>query len=142
MREYNVGTSAKLKVLRGGKPSVVNARLGSEPRAERELPVYFDTNFGLAVRDISYFDRANGNAGEDQKGVSIVRITPGGWASVAGLHETDLLMSIDGKPTTNLKQAQAALEALAKEKPKTAIFFIAHSVDTQFHEVTTPWGAR
>ena len=142
LREYNVGTSAKIKVLRGGKPTTVDAKLGSEPRAERELPIYFDTNFGLAVRDISYFDRARGSAGEDQKGVSIVRITPGGWASVAGLHETDLLLAIDGKPTTNLKEAQTALEALAKAKPKTATFFIAHSVDTQFHEVTTPWAAR
>ena len=142
LREYNVGTLAKLKVFRGGKPTTINAKLGSEPRAERELPVYFDTNFGLAIRDISYFDRKNGAAGDDQKGVSIVRITPGGWASVAGLHETDLLMAINGQPTTNLKEAQSALEALAKSKPKTATFFIAHSVDTQFHEVTTPWAAR
>lgn len=142
LREYNVGTRARLKVLRGAKPTDVSVTLGAEPRAQRELPIYFDTNFGLAVRDISYFDRANGMAGEDQKGVSIVRITPGGWASVAGLHETDLLMAIDGKPTTNLKEAQAALEALARARPKTATFFIAHNVDTQFHEVTTPWGAR
>ena len=142
LREYNVGASAKLAVMRGGKATIVNAKLNSEPRAERELPVYFDTNFGLAVRDISYFDRKNGAAGDDQKGVSIVRITPGGWASVAGLHETDILMAINGQPTTNLKEAQSALEALAKTKPKTATFFIAHSVDTQFHEVTTPWAAR
>ncbi len=141
LREYNVGTRAKLKVLRGGKPTVVNATLGAEPRAQRELPVYFDTNFGLALRDISYFDRARGVAGEDQKGVSIVRITPGGWASVAGIHESDLLLAINGKPTTSLKEAQAALEALAKARPKTANFFIAHNVDTQFHEVTTPWNA-
>ena len=139
LREYNVGTRAKMQVLRVGKPVVVNATLGAEPRAQRELPVYFDTNFGLAVRDISYFDRARGNAGADQKGVSIVRITPGGWASVAGIHETDLLMAINGQPTTNLKQAQAALEALAKARPKTATFFVAHNVGTQFHEVTTPW---
>ena len=142
IREYNVGTRAELKVLRGGKPTAVNATLSREPRAARELPVYVDTNFGLAVRDISYFDRADGSAGEDQKGVSIVRITSGGWASVAGLHESDLIMAIDGKPTTTLKEAQTALEFLAKSKPKTATFFIAHSVDTQFHEVTTPWAAR
>ena len=142
LREYNVGTTAKLTVSRGGKATSINAKLGSEPRAERELPVYFDTSFGLAVRDISYFDRKRGAAGDDQKGVSIVRIVPGGWASVAGLHETDLLMAINGQPTTNLKQAQSALEALAQSKPATATFFIAHNVNTQFHEVTTPWAAR
>ena len=139
VREYNIGTKANFAVVRGGKPIAVNVQLSAEPRAERELPVYRDTNFGLAVRDISYWDRANGAVGEEQKGVTVVSITPGGWADVAGIHATDLLMSIDGKPTQTLKTAQEALENLAKTKPKNATFFIAHSVDTQFHEVKTPW---
>ena len=140
VREYNIGTKAKFTVVRGGKPMAVDVQLSAEPRAERELPVYRDTNFGLVVRDISYWDRTRGAAGEDQKGVTIVAVTPGGWADVAGIHATDVLMSVDGKPTTTLKAAAAALESLAATKPKAAQFFVAHSVDTRFHQVKTPWG--
>ena len=142
VREYNIGSKAKFTVVRGGKPVQVNVSLVAEPRAERELPIYRDTELGLVVRDISFWDRARGAAGADQKGVTIVSITPGGWADVAGIHATDLLMSVDGKPTQNLKAAAAALELLNKTKPKTTTFFIAHSVDTQFHQVTTPWGGE
>ena len=139
LREYNVGGKADFTVVRDGKPMQMNVTLSAEPRAERELPVYRDTNFGLVVRDISFGDRMRGAAGEDQKGVTVVSVTPGGWADVAGLHPTDLLMSIDGKPTTTLKEAAAALENLAVTKPKSARFFVAHSVDTRFHQVKTPW---
>ena len=140
VREYNVGTQAKFGVVRAGKRLQIAVKLAAEPRAERELPILRDTNFGFSLREISYWDRARGAAGEGQKGVSIVEITPGGWAEVAGIHATDLLVAIDGQPTHSLKAAQAALENLVKKRPKTSIFFIAHSVDTQFHEVKTPWG--
>lgn len=140
VREYNIGTKAKFGVVRAGKRLQVAIKLGAEPRAERELPVLRDTNLGLSLREISYWDRARGDAGAAQKGVSITEITPGGWAEVAGIHAADLLLAIDGQPTPTLQTAQAALANLAKQRPKTSTFFIAHRVNTQFHEVKTPWG--
>lgn len=141
LREYNVGASAKLVVVRNGKPQTMNVKLVAAPRAERELPTYRDTNFGLTLRDISFWDRKSGAAGEGQKGVYLVDIVSGGWADVAGIHATDLLLSVDGEPVSDIKSAQAAFDKLAKTKPARATFFIAHRVHTQFHTVKTPWSS-
>jgi serine protease Do len=139
LREYNVGSVAKLTVVRGGKPRIMNVKLVSAPSAERELPTYRDTNFGLTLRAISFWDRKRGEASEGQKGVYLTDVAEGGWTDVAGIHATDLLLSINGQTVNDLKSAQAAFDNLSKTKPAEVTFFVAHGVHTQFHTVKTPW---
>jgi serine protease Do len=84
IRQYKVGTTAKLSLLRDNKPQVLSVVLARGPKQERELPRYADEDFGMTIRSVSFEDRAARNAGPGEEGALVVSVTRGSWAALAG----------------------------------------------------------
>lgn len=142
VRQYRIGSIVKARVLRGGKPQVIPVKTLTAPTQERELPEFVETNFGVTIRSISYWDRVNKGAGPSGQGVLVTNIQDGSWAALGGLVPGNVLLAINGTPVKDLATAKAAFAALAKNQPARASFFVADGVHTSFLDIKTPWSAK
>ena len=57
IRQYKIGTTVELSVVRGKTPQKVKVALETSPRLPREMKKYEDPNFEFRVRDIAAADR-------------------------------------------------------------------------------------
>ena len=57
IRQYKIGSTAKLTIVRDGKPMDVAVTLDTSPRLPREMKKYEDPSFEFRVRDIAAADR-------------------------------------------------------------------------------------
>ena len=137
IRQYKIGTVAKIKLLRGGNPELVSVTLTRGPREERELPRFTEDGFGITLRSVSYKDRANKDAGPAEQGAIVVGVTKGSWAALAGLQSGDIIHSIAGTPIKDVEDAKARLAALKAAKQKAVPLFVARGIHTLYLEVLT-----
>src|SRR6185295_5910801 len=107
MRSYKVGAKPEFTVIRGGQTLKIAAELTAAPKAERELKTYDDVTFEFKARDISFMDRVHHRWSKEQTGALISEVDNGGWAQVGGLQNEDLILSIDGQETTDIKALEA-----------------------------------
>ncbi|MBC8103265.1 MAG: PDZ domain-containing protein [Cytophagales bacterium] len=140
IRQYKIGTTAKLSVLRNAKPQTISVVLARGPKQERELARYTDDDFGMTIRSVSYEDRARRGAGPDENGALVVGVTRGSWAALAGLQGGDIIHRIAETPIADMEGAKAKLLALKKQKAETVPFFVGRGVHTRFVELKTDYG--
>ena len=139
VRQYKIGTEAKMSGFRDGKPLTITVATIRAPKQERELARYANDTFGVTVRSVSYKDRANRDAAPGENGALVVEITKGGWAALAGLRPGDIIRSINGTPITSMETASAKLKALDNERPRSVTFFVSRGVHTQYVQVQTDY---
>jgi S1-C subfamily serine protease len=139
IRQYKIGTAAKLTVLRAGQPTTISVKLPQAPKQERELARYRDPNFGLSVRSLSYQDRTKNSVAASENGALVVEVSKGSWAALANLQEGDVIRSINGAPVSSMEAARDALQNLEKTRPKQVVFFVGRGVNTLFVEAQTDW---
>ena len=139
IRQYDVGASATLKVVRAGKPMDISVTLEASPKPSRDYPRYEDTNFEFIARDITFSDKASGTVGAKQSGAFVESVSEGSWAALAALCTGDVISSVDGKPIANLAALRAAMIQIAKTKPKSVVFKVHNGVHTQFLEIQPSW---
>ena len=139
IRQYKIGTPAKLTILRDSKPQALSVVLARGPKQERELPRYSDDEFGMTIRSVSYEDRAAKNAGPGQEGALILSITQGSWAALSGLQPGDIIQRIAGTPIRDMESAKTALAGLKKSRTETIQLFVARGVHTLFLELKTDY---
>lgn len=142
IRQYPIGATTKVTLLRDGKTLIVSIKLPRAPKAERELAVYRDLNFGLSLRDVTYSDRLKQNAGQDENGALITSVQSGSWASLAGLRQGDIVHKIGDSPVTGMSGARTILRSLESSRPKQVVFFVTRGVRTLFTEVQTDWATQ
>jgi S1-C subfamily serine protease len=139
IRQYKIGTAAKLAVLRDNKPQTLNVVLARGPKQERELARYADEDFGMTVRSVSFEDRASRSTGAAEEGALVISVTRGSWAALAGLQQGDIIHKIGGTPVRDMEAAKTALAALKKARTETIQLFISRGVHTQFLELKTDY---
>ena len=57
----------------------------------------------------------------DNKGVRVLGVSPGGPAAEAGLRDSDLIIALDGVPTTGSDSDRALIEQMRKVKPEQKV---------------------
>ena len=139
IRQYKIGTPAKLLILREGKPVTITVKLPQSPKPERELATYHDENFGLTLRSVTYWDRVRREAGPNETGALVTDVAKGSWAALANLAVGDIIQRIDGTPVTSMESARTRLRGLEHERPRHAVFFVSRGMHTVFVEVQTDW---
>ena len=143
LRAYKPGTKAVLAVLRDGKPLEVTVTLREAPRLENELRVYEDVALEFRARDISYLDRVKRRWPKETAGALVSQVDAGGWASVGGLRTDDLVLAVDGKTVSDVKELEQVLRPMKEKKPGQVVFFVRRGVQTLFVEVQPTWnGAK
>jgi serine protease Do len=141
IRQYKIGSSVELSVVRGTKPGKVRVTLETSPRLPREMKKYEDPTFEFRVRDIAAADRLEEGMEADQQGVLVDAVREGGWAALAHLAVGDLLLAIDGDVVPDVEAVQAKMARIASAKPASVVFLVKRGIRTFFVELQGAWRA-
>jgi serine protease Do len=139
IRQYKIGTTVELSVLRGKAPEKLKVMLETSPRLPREMKKYEDPSFEFRVRDIAAADRLEEGLAADQRGVLVDAVREGGWAALAHLAVGDLLLSIDGDAVVDVEAVQAKMTRIADAKPASVVFRVKRGIRTFFVELQGSW---
>jgi serine protease Do len=139
IRQYKIGSTAALTVIRDGKESQLSVRLEASPRLPREMKKYEDPNFEFRVRDVTTVDRLEHSWLEEEGGVLVEAVREGGWAALGHLADGDLLLEIDGGRVSDVKQVQARMEEIAKARPPAVVLKVRRGLRTLFVELQGVW---
>lgn len=142
VRQFKVGSTAKLSVLRDGKPLETSIVLLQSPLLAREMKKQRDENFDFSVRDICFFDRVDEQWPTEQTGVLVDSVDQGGWASVGGLSTGDLILSIDGQSTPDITAFQTQMKRVTDTHPKNVVFKVKSGIHELFVEIEPSWPSK
>jgi serine protease Do len=139
IRQYKIGSTATLTVLRDGRETKMPVTLDAAPRLPREMKKYEDSNFEFRVRDIAAADRLSSRLPADVPGVLVDAVREGGWAALGHLADGDLLLTIDGEAVADVESVQKAMTRVAQSKPRSVVFKVRRGIRTFFVELQTGW---
>jgi serine protease Do len=139
IRQYRIGSTVKLTVLRGGAERPLDVKLETAPRLPREMKKYEDPNFEFRVRDVAAADRLQNAIPESQQGVLVEAVREGGWAALGRLADGDLLLAIDDEAMTTVEAVQAKMTQIAKARPPAVVLKVRRGIRTFFVELQTGW---
>ena len=135
IRYLPLGKTAKLKIVRAGKPLEVVMALEAAPATDDSVKRLVDADFEIGARELSYNDRLNLQIPEGLQGVLLQKVETGGWASLGGLRGNDFIMSVAGKPTPTVADLKAVLDQVRKDKPRRIVFFVRRGIHTLYCEI-------
>jgi serine protease Do len=139
IRQYKIGSTVRLTVVRAGTEQQVAVKLDPSPRLAREMKKYEDPNFEFRVRDISAADQAERLWAAQEKGVLVEAVREGGWAALAHLAEGDLVMEIDGTSVEDVEAVQSRMQKISETKPPVVVFKVRRGIRTLFVELQSGW---
>ena len=142
IRNYSVGTKAELAIRRDKEELKLPVELIRAPKLPREMKKYEDENFEFTVRDITFFDKSDERWKEEQQGVLVDNVRPGGWADLGQLATEDLLLSVDGQPTNDVDTTMALMEKFSETKPKSVVLKVLRGIQTMFIELEPKWDSK
>jgi serine protease Do len=137
IRQYKIGSTAELSVLRGSQERKIPVTLAASPRLPREMKKYEDRDFEFRVRDIAVADRAAAGLPEGQSGVLVEAVREGGWAALGHLADGDVILAIDGDPVADVAAVQQKMERVARTKPPSVVLNVRRGIRTFFVEMQT-----
>ena len=137
IRQYKIGSTAELSVLRGSQERKMNVTLDASPRLPREMKKYEDRDFEFRVRDVAAADRIAAELPEGQPGVLVEAVREGGWAALGHLADGDFILAIDGEPVADVAAVQQRMERVALSKPLSVVFKVRRGIRTFFVEMQT-----
>lgn len=139
IRQYDVGKTVELSILRGNKPIKFSVELARSPRVRREMKKYRNDEFEFTARNVSFFDSAEEQWDKDQKGALIEEVKPGSWAELANLYVGDLVVAVDGKPVEDVDSLRHAMEGVAAEKKTVVVMKVVRGIHTAYLEFEPNW---
>ena len=139
VRQYKIGSTAQLTVLRDGQESPVSVELSESPKLAREMTRYQNEEFEFTVRDICFFDKVQNEWPADQLGILVTSVGEGGWASLGDLSVDDLIVAIDGQPVQDVTACEQIMEKIKADKPKTLIMLVKQELHDKYVEIEPSW---
>jgi serine protease Do len=140
IRQYDIGKSAELGILREGKkPLKVNVELARSPRLEREMKKYLNSEFEFTTRDVCFFDAADSQWQEGQRGALVDEIKPGSWAELGGLYVGDLVLEVDHQPVNDVDSLRKIMEHIAAARPGVVEMKVLRGIQTTYLEFEPNW---
>ena len=135
----SVGDKAQLGVRRGADTLTVPVVLEATPDAAAQAKTARSKDFEFSVRGITLMDKVTNHWGDSQQGVVVTDVTSGGWASIAGLHTDDLILSMNGQKVSDAASFEAVLRSVVRAHPKTISVFVRRDVLTHFVFFEPDW---
>lgn len=139
IRQYEIGATVKLGIIRDGKPIDVDVKLGTSPKPARDYPKFEEDNFEFTARDISFSDRSESPARAGESGAYIEGVSQGSWAALGGLRSGDVVTRVNGKPIGGLEELKKAMAQVAESKPDVVVFVVRRGIHTQYLEFRPEW---
>ena len=142
IRSLEIGTTAELTILRNGKERQVQASLERTKLTAAEVKRVINEDFGLTVRELTFFDRDGNRWPPETKGVLIDKVERGGWAQLGNLRQRDLVLKINDQTIENLKQYRETIEVVTQNKDARVTFLVLRGVETHFQYIEPDWVPR
>jgi serine protease Do len=139
IRQYDVGKTVELSVLRDNKDLKVSVELARSPRLQREMKKYRNDDFEFTARNVSFFDSAEEQWDKEQRGALIEEVKPGSWAELANLYAGDLLLEVDGQPVEDVDALRRVMEKEAAEKKAVVVMKVMRGIHTAYLEFEPNW---
>ena len=139
IRQYDVGKTVELSVLRGKSKLQLPVALARSPHQRREMKKYRNNEFEFTVRDISFFDAAEQQLKEDQRGVQVEEVKAGSWAELGALGVGDLILEINGQVIAKVDEVRRAMEQIAQAKKAVVTIKVLRGIHTLFLELEPNW---
>jgi serine protease Do len=139
LRALPVDSKPEFKVLRGTNTLTLTPELVRAPVPEREQDRYEDPNFEFAARDLSFFDQMREGWNNDQAGVLVTEVKPGGWAAIGKLSPNDIIVEANYKPVANVGSLKTVFKTIESEKPATVVLRVLRGVHGRFVEIEPTW---
>jgi S1-C subfamily serine protease len=102
IRQYDIGNTVELSVLRDKMPLKLKVELARSPKLRREVKKYRDDKFEFTARDVAFFDIADEQWDRTQRGAFVEEVKPGSWAELGSLYVGDLILEMDGQPVNDV----------------------------------------
>jgi serine protease Do len=134
-----VGDKAQLGLRRGAVKSALAVVLERTPDSVAQAKTARSKELEFTVRNITLMDKANSHWPESQQGVLVTEVTAGGWASIAGLHTGDLILSLNGQKVEDVASYERVLSALVRARPKVVSVFVRRDALTHFVFIEPDW---
>lgn len=142
IRQYSSGDEVDIALKRGAEDMRLPVTLADSPKLAREMKRYQDEVFEFNVRDITFFDRASEKWDEEQTGVLVEQVRPGGWAALGQLSASDLIIAIDDDVIRNVDDVQAKMTDIVASGQGSVVFKIRRGIRVLFLEMEPKWDAR
>jgi len=139
IRQYDVGKTVELTVLREKAELKVPVELARSPRLQREMRKYRSDDFEFTAREVSFFDAVEEQLASDQQGVLVESVKSGSWAELGSLSASDLILEVDGRPVGNVDSLRRELERAAADKEKVVVIKVLRGIHTCYLEIEPNW---
>ena len=139
IRQYDVGKTVELTILRDKAEQKISVELARSPRLQREMKKYRNDDFEFTVRDIGFFDTASEQWESDQRGVLVEEVKPGSWAELGSLNPGDLILEVGGKSVESVDQLRRELEQIASARKSVVVMKVLRGIHTSFLEIEPAW---
>ena len=139
IKQYRTDATVRFSGLRDGSLLEINATLDRRPTPASELPSFEEEFMEFTVRELSFADRAYHRMPEEQTGLLVENVELAGWASLAGMIQGDILLSVNKHPVDNTRDFENQIEELAKEKISSVLFQLKRGIHTLFIEIEPDW---
>jgi S1-C subfamily serine protease len=139
IRQYDVGKTVELTILRDQKELKVPVELARSPRLEREMKKYRNDDFEFTARDVCFFDKADEQWNGEQRGALVEDVKSGSWAELASLYPGDLILEVDGQPVTGVEALRRCLEKIATAKKSIVVMKVLRGIHTSYLQIEPNW---
>ncbi len=141
VRRLEVDGTAKLSVLRDGKPREETVRLEETRTTPAEAARQKSAPLGLTVREMTFFDRDENRWPDAVVGVLADRVESASPAQAGGVRPTDLIERLDRYPVRDLASYKQALAALAARRPKRVAAVVRRGERSHLQYLEPDWDA-
>lgn len=139
VRGLEIGKTADLTILRDDNERNVQVSLERTKLTSAEVKRDINEDFGLTVRELTFFDRDGNRWPTETNGVLIEKVERGGWAQLGNLSQRDLVLKINDQLIENLKQYRAIMEVITQNKNERVTFLVLRGVETHFQYIEPDW---
>lgn len=139
VRQYDVGKTVELTVLRDQAEKKINVELARSPRLKREMKKYRNDDFEFTARDVSFFDAAEEQWEPDQTGALVEDVRSGSWAELGSLQSGDLILRVDGHPIENVDSLRKSMEQIVNTRKSVVTMKVLRGARTTFLELEPDW---
>lgn len=139
VEDLDIGSDAKLEIMRAGKTVQISVTLEETPNTSADARTAEDPVLEFKVRELTFIDRVNRDLDKDYRGIMVAAVTPGSWAQVANLRAGDILLEINDQPVDSIRSFKKLVREMGKAKPKTVKIFVRRGRSTAFVFMRPEW---
>ena len=139
MRQFEVGKTVELSVLRNKIPLKIPVELARSPKLKREMKKFRSDRFEFTARDVSFFDVADEQWDPTQRGALVEEVKSGSWAELGALLVGDLIVELDGQAVTDVDTLKRVTEQIAARKAVNVKLKVQRGIHTVYLELEPSW---